>query len=65
MKRISLGDEDDPNAQKLAKIIREKFPANHFKLYRDGFIYNDIYVEFLDEKSETLFRLLYGNFVGQ
>jgi hypothetical protein len=63
MKRINLGFEGDPFARRLAETIQKRFPADKIKIYKDGFIYNDIYVEFLDEKYRSLFMLEFGHFL--
>lgn len=57
--RICLGEEYTKSALDRVSWVREHFDKDCYKIYADGFLINDYYVEFNDEKYETLYLLQY------
>lgn len=55
--KICLGDEDDPAVRAQVAWIRKNLDPGVFKITCTGFIYNDYYVQFSDERYHTLFLL--------
>lgn len=57
--KICLGEEYTPSALERVRWIKEHVDKQFYKIYADGFLINDYYVEFTEEKYETLFFLHY------
>lgn len=57
--RICLGEESGREALDKIGWIKHMFSEGTFKITVDGFLFNEYFVTFPDEKHETLFRLKY------
>jgi len=54
--RINIGDDFTPDLKEKIEWIRATFEKDQYLIRDIGFIYNDYYVEFKDEKYATLFH---------
>lgn len=57
--KIFLGDEEDPDVREKILWLRDNFNNNQHKIHTTGFLINEYFVEFFDEKHETLYRIKY------
>jgi hypothetical protein len=57
--KICLGDEHTLEAVNRVKWIKSNFKPDTYKITCDGFLLNDYYVEFVDEKYLTLYYIRY------
>lgn len=55
--RIYLGEEFDPNTNAKVFCIRSNFNKDQYRIIEEGFLINEYYVEFTEERYATLFRL--------
>jgi hypothetical protein len=55
--KIRLGGEFDLSTRNKVEWIRSNFSEDKYKIIDEGFLMNDYYVEFVEEKYATLFGL--------
>jgi hypothetical protein len=53
--KIWLGDEFDLSFRDKVKWIKENVRQDQYKIIETGFLINEYFVEFFDEKYATLF----------
>lgn len=58
--KIILGPEFHPSLRKKVNWIKENFRKDQFRIIEEGFLLNEYYVEFTEEKYETIFLLRWG-----
>lgn len=58
--KICLGEEMTRTALDRIQWIKNNFDSKNYKITCDGFLINDYYVEFTEEKYETLYFLRYS-----
>lgn len=57
--KIWLGDEFDLSFRSKIKWIKENVNQEHYKIIETGFLINEYFVEFFDERYATLYYLQY------
>lgn len=57
--KISLGDEFAIDLKEKLTWIRANFKKDQYKIIEEGFLINDYYVDFVDDKYATLYYLQY------
>ena len=55
--KIYLGEEYDVNLNKTIHWIQSNIDKEKYRIIEEGFLLNEYYVEFVDEKYATLFYL--------
>jgi hypothetical protein len=58
--KIWLGGEDSVDLDEKVKWLQNNFHKDQYTITDDGFIINDYYVKFAEERYATLFRLQWG-----
>jgi len=58
--RIYLGEEFDPTTNAKVFCIRSNFDKDQYRIIEEGFLINEYYVDFFDDKHATLFLLKYS-----
>lgn len=57
--KICIGDEFSLDVREKISWVRANIPKEKYKITDDGFLINDYYVEFVDEKYATLYYVQY------
>lgn len=57
--KIWIGDEYSVDVHAKVSWIRNNVPTDKYKILNEGFLINEYFVEFFDEKHETLYRIKY------
>lgn len=57
--KIPLGDEFAIDLKEKVSWIRSNFKKDQYKIIEEGFLINDYYVDFVDDKYATLYYLQY------
>lgn len=57
--KINLGDWDHRETREKIEWIRFAFSKDQYRITDEGFIINDFYVTFADEKYATLYYIKY------
>lgn len=55
--KISLGDEFAIDLKEKISWIRSNFKKDQYKIVEEGFLINDYYVDFVDDKYATFYLL--------
>lgn len=57
--KIYIGDEFSIDLREKIAWVRANFKKDQYKIVDDGFLINDYYVDFVDDKYATLYYLQY------
>ena len=55
--KIWLGDESTVDLDEKVKWLQNNFRKDQYTITDDGFIINDYYVEFTEDRYATLYRI--------
>lgn len=57
--RIYLGEEFEPGTNSKIFFIKSNFKKDQYKIIETGFLINEYFVEFVDNKYATLYYMQY------